>query len=223
MITSIANFFAEGGIWMWPILMAQIVSMALIAERIYALYIQRSISARRMVQMFEEDIKRGQVDKVMARAQNMSNKPLATLAKIGAQTSMDFSGREELQLKMDEVLIEEAGRVENRVGYLAVLANVAPLLGLLGTIVGLIRCFGSIANVNAAEKAKILAAGVAEAMNATAYGLVVAVPALVAFAILQSRSNSLVEDLNKAALRMYIWLGFNVENLPLKKTPRASR
>jgi len=214
--------FAQGGIWMYPIMLAQIVSVAIIIERVFALYVNRSINARRLVQHFEEDIKRGDMDRILTRAKSFGHKPLGTLAKVGVQSTVDLGGREELQLKMDEILIEEAGRVEQRLGYLSMIANVATLLGLLGTIVGLIKSFASISSADAAEKARILAEGVAEAMNATAYGLIVAVPALVAFAFLQTRANNLTEDLNKAALRMYIWLGFNVENIPLKKA-RGSR
>lgn len=216
-ITQLGSSFAAGGFWMYPIMAVQIVSIALIFERFVALYLRRNLDARNIVQSFEDDIKHGNLDKVLSRAQKSGHKPLEVLTEVGVQSSLDLGGRDELQLKMDEVLIEESGRVDKRIGFLSMLANVATLLGLLGTIVGLIKSFSSISNATAAEKAKILAEGVGEAMNATAYGLIVAVPALVAFAILQNRANHLTDDLNKAALRMYIWFGFNVENIPSKK------
>jgi biopolymer transport protein ExbB len=221
MFTQIGTFFLQGGFWMYPIMGIQIVTMALILERYYALFIKRSDNARDIVQSLEQDIKTVQLEKVIARTGRAGHDALATLANVGVQSAIDHSGREELQLKFDEVLIEESGRVENRIGYLAMLANVATLLGLLGTIVGLIQSFTSVGSASPAEKAKILSEGISVAMNTTAYGLIVAVPALIAFAVLQTRANKLSEDLNKAALRMFIWLGFNVESISNKKVSRV--
>lgn len=220
MISQLGSMFQQGGFWMYPIMATQIVSLALIVERFCALYLSRSTNARKIVEGFEKDIKTGDIEKVIEKAERAGHEPLATLAKVGVQSTMDFGGREELQLKMDEILIEESGRVDKRLGFISMLANVATLLGLLGTIVGLIKSFSAISGASAAEKAKILAEGVGEAMNATAYGLIVAVPALVAFGILQNRANTLSEDLNKAALRLFIWLGFNVEGVPSKRKSR---
>lgn len=220
MISQLGSMFQQGGFWMYPIMAVQIVSLALIVERFCALYLSRSTNARKIVEGFERDIKTGDLDKVVQTAEKSGHEPLATLAKVGVQSTMDFGGRDELQLKMDEILIEESGRVDKRLGFISMLANVATLLGLLGTIVGLIKSFSAISGASATEKAKILAEGVGEAMNATAYGLIVAVPALVAFGILQNRANTLSEDLNKAALRMFIWLGFNVEGVPSKRRSR---
>ncbi|MCC6137452.1 MAG: MotA/TolQ/ExbB proton channel family protein [Bdellovibrionaceae bacterium] len=217
MITQLGAFFQQGGFWMWPIMSIQIISIALIVERACSLFLNRSANARDIVQDLEKDIKNGDMDKAVLKAQKSGHAPIATLAQVGAQSTIDLGGREELQLKMDEVLIEESGRLEIRIGYLSMLANVATLLGLLGTIVGLIQAFTSVGSANAAEKAKLLSEGVSVAMNTTAYGLVVAVPALIAFAVLQTRANKLSDDLNKAGLRMFIWLGFNVEGVPSKR------
>lgn len=217
MITQLGAFFQQGGFWMWPIMSIQIISIALIVERACSLFLSRSANARDIVQDLEKDIKNGDMDKVILKAQKSGHAPIATLAQVGAQSTIDLGGREELQLKMDEVLIEESGRLEIRIGYLSMLANVATLLGLLGTIVGLIQAFTSVGSANASEKAKLLSEGVSVAMNTTAYGLVVAVPALIAFAVLQTRANKLTDDLNKAGLRMFIWLGFNVEGVPSKR------
>lgn len=222
MFANLGDSFVQGGFWMYPIMAVQIVSIALIVERACALYLTRRPNARKLVEHFEQDIKHGDMERVLSKAKKMGDGPVSTLAQVGVQSTLDLGGRDELQCKMDEILLEESGRVDSRLGFLSMLANVATLLGLLGTIVGLIKSFSSISSATAAEKARILAEGVGEAMNATAYGLIVAVPALVAYAVLQNRANNLTEDLNKAALRMYIWLGFNVENIPVKKT-RSSR
>lgn len=213
-MTGVYKFLAEGGIWMWPIMLAQIASFALIGERIVALYMRRSGNLKLRVRQYEEEIKKGNLDKIVSRTSNGSD-ALQMIVRTGAQSVMQGSGKEEIQLKMDELVLEESTRIEKRIGFLATIANVATLMGLLATIMGLIQSFTSISAASGAEKAKILSDGISEAMNGTAYGLIVAVPALVAYAILQSRANSLNEDLNKAALRLYIWFGFNVET-PVK-------
>ena len=214
-MTGVFKFIAEGGIWMWPILMAQVVSFALIGERVVALYMRRSGNLKSRVRQYEEEIKKGNLDKIVTRTNGQSSDALSMIVRAGAQSSMQRSGKEEIQLRMDEMVLEETSRIEQRIAFLATIANVATLMGLLATIMGLITSFTSISAANGAEKAKILSDGISEAMNGTAYGLVVAVPALIAYAILQSRANSLNEDLNKAALRLYIWLGFNAET-PVK-------
>jgi biopolymer transport protein ExbB len=97
------------------------------------------------------------------------------------------------------------------------LGNVGTLLGLLGTIVGMIHSFAATANVSAVEKATMLSQGISTAMHATAYGLIMAIPALVMFAVLQNRAQRLSEDLNQGALRVFNWLSYNYESVPQKK------
>jgi biopolymer transport protein ExbB len=213
MISAIYDAFILGGFWMYPILIVQVLTYAIIAERLMALFASRAPNAKNRARVFEEDIKKGQLEKIISKIdRNSSTDVVSLLARTGAESVMHSAGKEEIQLKMEELVLEESGRIDKRIGYLPMLANVATLLGLLGTIVGLIRSFSSISALDEAEKAQLLAAGISEAMNATAYGLIVAVPALVCFAFLQSRANTLTEDLQKAALKMFIWFGFNVES-----------
>jgi biopolymer transport protein ExbB/TolQ len=130
-----------------------------------------------------------------------------------------MGGREEIQARMDEILLHENQNINQRLGYLAVAANVGTLLGLLGTIVGLINSFASVASLGAVEKSKVLTQGISLAMNTTAYGLIVAIPSLVMYAVLSTRATTLTEDLNQASLKAYNWLSFNFEAIP--KKPRA--
>jgi biopolymer transport protein ExbB len=218
MISSIASAFHDGGIWMWAIMFAQMASIAIMAERIYALYILRQPNQKALMQNFEEDLKKGQLEKVIFAGKSMRSQPIGVIAQVGAQAALDMGGREEIQVKIDEVLLEESTRLERRTGFLAMLGNVGTLLGLLGTIVGLIRAFGSVGNADPLAKAAMLSNGVAEAMFATAYGLIMAIPAIVMFSVLQNRTNQLSEDLNKAALRVYVLLGFHYDAVPRKKS-----
>ncbi|MCM2281794.1 MAG: MotA/TolQ/ExbB proton channel family protein [Bdellovibrionaceae bacterium] len=215
---SVIRFFQEGGFWMLPILAAQVFSIAIIIERVFALYIRRQATRQALIQSFEEDIKKGNLDVVVNKGRQVSSSdPLGAVVAAGAQAALNLGGREEIQGKMDEVLLVENARLHKRTVFLAMLGNVGTLLGLLGTIVGMITSFGSIASADPIAKANILAAGISEAMNATAYGLVTAIPALVAFTVLQNRAQALFDDLNQGALRMFNLLSFHYESVPAKK------
>ncbi|MBX2988672.1 MAG: MotA/TolQ/ExbB proton channel family protein [Bdellovibrionaceae bacterium] len=212
------GFVSADAIWMWAILAAQIVSIAIIVERSFALYMNRKPNQKNLAKLLNEDIQSGNLEKALKRSQQMAlTHPLGTVAAAGIQAAIDLGGKEEIQMKMDEVLLEENSRVEKRIGFLAMFANVATLMGLLGTITGLIHSFAGISNANAAEKATILSQGISLAMNTTAYGLLVAVPALIMYSVLQSRATNLMEDLNKAALNLFIQLSFHYEAVPVKK------
>ena len=216
---ALARGFTSGdAIWMWAILAAQIISMAIIIERVVALFINRKVNQKTLSKSLADDIRAGNLDKALRRSQQIGKtEPLGVVASAGIQAAIDMGGKEEIQLKMDEVLLEETSRVEKRIGFLAMFANVATLLGLLGTITGLIHSFAGISNANAAHKATILSQGISLAMNTTAYGLIVAVPALIMYAVLQNRASRLSDDLNKAALNLFIQLGFHYTPVSDKK------
>lgn len=216
---SIVNFFAVGGVWMLPIFFAQLASLAIIAERVIRLYVQRSTNLRNQANLFEADIKKGNLDRVILQARTLDkSSALRNVVEAGAQAALNMGGREEVQAKMDEVLLREQSKLEVRVEFLAMLGNVGTLLGLLGTIVGMIRSFAAISQADQMTKATLLAAGVSEAMHATAYGLIMAIPALVMYSVLQNRVNKLSEDMTQAALRIFNLLGFHYDSVPSKKT-----
>ena len=222
-IESISNAFASGGIWMWTILAVQIVSIAIIAERVIQLYVLRTLGQSKLVNQFESDIKKGQLDNALSKAKAFSvRNPIATVIHAGTQAAINMGGREEIQSKMDEILLIENSRLEKRTGLLAMLGNTGTLLGLLGTIVGLIKSFSSVSSLNPIEKANMLTQGIALAMNTTAYGLIMAIPALVMFGVLQNRTNQLADDLNQGSLKAFNWLSFNYDSVPKRKVRTKS-
>jgi biopolymer transport protein ExbB/TolQ len=108
---------------------------------------------------------------------------------------------DDVQAALDEGALVEIPRIEKRTAFLAMIANVSTLCGLLGTISGLIACFAGVANADPATKAQVLTAGISEAMNCTAFGLIVAIPAVVAYSFLNARATSLVEEINEISIR----------------------
>ncbi len=224
MISGLAQAFVDGGFWMWMILLTHIASIAIIAERISALYLTKSLGQKDLAKGFEEDIKRGRLETALSKAQAISaSQPIGAVIAAGTQVAMDMGGREEIQAKMDEILSVENSKLERRTGFLAMLGNVGPLLGLLGTILGLIQAFSAVTNVNAADRAVKLTQGIALGMNTTAYGLIMAIPSLIAYAIFVNRQQRLQEDLNQAAVKVFNWLSFNYEVVPQRATRSSTK
>jgi biopolymer transport protein ExbB len=222
--TSMGMAFQHGGFWMWPIAGYQLVTVAIIIERAYALFVRRKTNQSAFVATFEDSIRRGEMDAVVSKAQSQREAyPVARAILSGAQAAANFGGKDEIQGKMDEVLLHENALLDRRVAFLSMLGNVATLTGLLGTITGMIHSFAAVAYANPAEKASLLAAGISEAMNCTAYGLIVAIPALLAYAVLQNRSNQLAEDLNQGALKAFNWLSYSYDPVALRTTTTKSQ
>ncbi len=210
--------FQKGGIWMWAILLFQIVSLVIIVERGLFLFFRRKSNQINYAEAFSQRIRKGQLDSVIQKAKQDAHKqPLALAVQAAAQTALDCGGREEIQGRMDEALMSEVSVLEQRTHFLVMLGNVGTLTGLLGTIMGMIKAFSAVTYANPAEKATLLSLGVSEAMNTTAYGLIMAIPALCMFAVLQNRSNALQEDLMEGALRVFNLLSYNYQALLEKK------
>ena len=215
MFSNIATAFELGGFFMWPILGLQLFSVAIIIERTYVLFFKRAKLDKEFMRSVEDTIRKGDLDQVVAKTQNAHN-PLASAVLAGAQAAKNLGGKDEIQGRMDEVLIAENATLERRTSFLSMLGNVATLTGLLGTITGMIKSFAAVAFANPSEKAALLSAGISEAMNATAYGLIVAIPALVAYAILVNRTNHLMEELTQGALKAFNLLSYAYDPMTVK-------
>jgi len=128
----------------------------------------------------------------------------ATIGKIldyGLQRTKTARQRDEIETAMEEGLMEILPRLERRTHYLAIFANIATLLGLLGTIIGLIQAFTAVATASPAEKADMLSASISVAMNTTAFGLMVAIPLLLVHALLQTKTTELVDSLEMSSVK----------------------
>jgi len=212
MFESIAHAFQEGGFGMYLIAASSVFIIAVMVERIFFLYFRASIEKDAFLQAMRKYILAGNVGKALALCSQtptpMSNIIKAGLVKVNKSDA-------EVQAAMDEASLREVPRVEKRTPYLAMLANVAMLLGLLGTIVGLINCFAAVATGDPSEKATLLAKGISEVMNCTAFGLGTAIVALIAFAILQGKTQRLTDDINEASVSVLNLVVTNRDKLDL--------
>ena len=219
--SAIKAAFVSGGTWMWLILGLQIFSIAIIIERVIALYVRRKIGQRKYVNQFETLIKSGDIGSVIEKVTSDTKAPTSQVILSGARAAQSYGGKDEIRGKMDEVLMDLNSSLDKRTGFLAMLGNVGTLTGLLGTIVGMIKAFTAVSTASPMEKAVMLSSGISEAMNTTAYGLVMAIPALIMYAVLSNRANELAEDLNQAALKAFNWLSFNYEPVNRSTKDRA--
>ena len=218
MINEILLAFQKGGLWMWAILFFQLVSLVIIIERVWFLFIKRQLGHDLYAQNFSQLIRKGMlVDVIEKTKKDIQEEPLSPAIQSACQVALDCGGRDEIQDKMDESLMSEFNTLEKRTHFLLMLGNVGTLTGLLGTIIGMIKAFSAVTYANPTEKATLLSSGVSEAMNTTAYGLIMAIPALFMFAVLNNRSQSIQEDLSKGALRIFNLLSYNYQTLWEKK------
>lgn len=197
---AIITFFHEGGIFMLPTLLTLAVGLAVAVER--WLFLSASAEAQgKTLNKISPLLARGHFEQAL-EASREDDSPLAGIFAAGLERHRSSKARDDLEMAMEENLMAVMPRLEKRTHYLATLANVAMLLGLLGTIMGLIHGFAGVASVDPAERSRLLSAAVSEAMNNTAFGLFVAIPFLLIHAVLSSKTTQLIEGLEMAAVKL---------------------
>jgi len=198
-MTEIIRFFQDGGVFMFPIGIILIVGLAIVVERFVFLAnakkLNRDAFDRILTLLHKRDYQ---------GALNLGKTSESSVARIinaGLSRMAQSSRREDIESAMEEGVMEAVPRLERRTGYLATLANIATLLGLLGTIHGLSSAFSAVANADPSEKAAMLSASIAVAMNATAFGLFTAIPLLLAHSMIQSRTLEIIDSLEMAGVK----------------------
>jgi biopolymer transport protein ExbB/TolQ len=136
------------------------------------------------------------------KAASSSDSAIASVLGAGIARLINNCRREDIEYAMEEGLMEVLPRLEKRTQYLATLANIATLLGLLGTIIGLIAAFTAVAAADPAQKASLLSESISVAMNTTAFGLMSAIPLLLFHAVLQTRTNEIVDSFEMAGVKL---------------------
>ena len=212
--------FQEGGWGMYPILFWSIMTIGVIVER--ALYLfGSSINKDMFLATMQKCILAGDIAKAV-KVCSAQNAPLARIVQAGLVKV--HRPDEEVQAAMDEAALREMPKITQRTPYLALLANLAMLSGLLGTVSGLITSFGAVSakSVDPSQKATILAAGIAEAMNCTAFGLAAAIIGLIGFAVLNGKTQSLEDDINSASVQVLNLVVANREKVNVQAAAQAA-
>ena len=196
---TIVRFFQEGGIFMYPIVVVLAIGIAIAIERYSYLTLERARNRKLWGDLLPL-LDKGEYQ----QAYNMTSESGAAVGKIinyGLSRLSSAKNLEDVEAAMEEGLMEVTPRLEKRTHYLATFANLATLLGLLGTIIGLIHAFTAVANADPTEKADLLSQSISVAMNTTAFGLIAAIPLLLIFAVLQTKTTELVDSMEMASVK----------------------
>ncbi|GAB2202101.1 MotA/TolQ/ExbB proton channel family protein [Sessilibacter sp. MAH2] len=197
--SNVVRFFQDGGTFMVPIALVLAIGLIVAIERwIYLTYAKQS--NRRAFDQILPMLKKKDYSGIVKMGQN-SKAPVGRMVAAGVIRMAESPRRDDIELAMEEGVLEAMPRLEKRTNYLATLANIATLLGLLGTIIGLIAAFTAVANADPTEKASLLSQSISVAMNTTAFGLISAIPLLLAHAILQTKTTEIIDSLEMAGVK----------------------
>ena len=196
---TVATFFHDGGFWMFPILLVGATGFSIGVERFIKLT-RVEIANRKMWDQLHPVLYKADFEK--AREMTRTDKStISQLLMMGLERQGTVRRREDIEIVMEEEMMAIIPQLEKRTAYIALFANLSTLLGLLGTIIGLISAFQAVANAAAAEKANLLSASISEAMNCTAFGLIVAIPLLVISLFLTTKAGNIIDSLEMASLK----------------------
>ena len=204
MFWDVISFYKNGGLFMHPILLVLAVGTAIIIERLIVLS-KAWIDGNSLWSKIEPGIKANKLEDAIQQCR-ASEAALPKVLAAGLEKAMHEKltkdDREELENYIEEAMLAIMPNLEQRTHYLPALANISTLLGLLGTIIGLIQSFQSITAADPSQKAAMLAHGVSVAMNTTAFGLIVAIPIMLCYAYIQSRTIKIVDMLDAFSIKL---------------------
>ncbi len=198
-IYSIVEFFVTGGPFMYPILIVFAVGVAIAVER-YITLTRVTMKNRSAWKKVQPVLMKGSFDE----ARKMTRKDDSTISQLlgmGLARQGAVRRREDIEIAMEESMMEIIPQLEKRTPYVALASSIATLLGLLGTIMGLISAFTAVANANPAEKADLLSGSISVAMNTTAFGLIVAIPLLITSSVLTAKTGQIIDSLEMASVK----------------------
>lgn len=193
------NFFQTGGAFMYPILVVFTIGIAIAVERYLKLATVHKLNRSKWNEihpMLQEG------DFETAREVTKENDTaISQLLNAGLEMEGTVRRREDIEIAMEETMMEIIPQLEKRTPYVALFSNISTLLGLLGTIMGLIEAFTAVANADPAEKADLLSASISVAMNTTAFGLMAGIPLLITYVVLTAKTGEIVDSLEMASVK----------------------
>ena len=199
MLDTAIRFFQQGGPFMYPITVVLAIGLTITIER-YLYLTSCRFQNKRALKKIMTMLEKGELNNAVKATQASKS----TVSKILAQGLAHYNNarrRDDIEASMEESIMEAIPRLEKRTHYLAMFANISTLLGLLGTIIGLIKAFTAVAQVDPSMKAEILSTSISVAMNTTAFGLMVAIPLLLFYTFLQTKTTEIVDSLEMASVK----------------------
>jgi len=192
------QFYREGGWGMHLITACLFTSIGIIIERIKVLWFDSSENKHALLTGLNQHIMRGDVQAAIRWLSSQNQGPISRILRAGLMKA--HRPDKEIQAALDQCSLAEVPRIEARTGYLAVLSNTSTLAALIGTISGLIKTFGALAGADPALKSELLSAGISEAMHCTLYGLASAAFIIVIYAVIQAKTQHILESINESVV-----------------------
>lgn len=217
---TIVGFFQTGGEFMYPIAFVMAIGIAISLERFFYLARQTSVNRRDYEKILP--LLRQQRMREIQELTSKSKSAVCAIVAEGIARLSHTRRRQDIEYAMEEQLLEVLPHIERRTPYLATFANVSTLLGLLGTVIGLIGAFTAVASADPAEKAALLSKSISVSMNTTAFGLMVAIPLLLLHSMLQTKTSAIVESLEIAQVKFLNLLEDRPERAAAKGAPASA-
>jgi len=192
--------YNEGAIWMYFIAIVLAFTIAFTIERYFRLFFQYSIKGSSFMFEIQKYVLADDLEGAIRICNGAPNAALARVIKAGLQRAS--RDQEQIQNAVDATSLEVIPKLERRLPYLATFANIATLIGLLGTVTGLIRSFSALGLADPQQRQAILSAGISEAMNATAFGLITAITAMIFHSILTNKANRTLEEVDEFGVKL---------------------
>ena len=198
---TLGSFFKDGGAIMYVIAFASSVALAIVLDRFYYIYLHYSVNARRFMKKVQDFVAKGQFEQAVKVCDGSKNAALSQVIKAGLQRANRSNDRA-MQNAVDETALELLPKLTQRTNLLQIIANIATLLGLLGTIFGIIIAFKAVAEVDPSMKQQVLTRGIAVALYTTAFGLMVAIPSLVCHALVESSTIRIIDEIDEYSVKL---------------------
>ncbi|TXD35054.1 MotA/TolQ/ExbB proton channel family protein [Lujinxingia vulgaris] len=199
-MAAIAEAFRDGGIWMYSILLVSVVALGVTLERFFFLFFKYNMNAQAFMAQIQKLVMADNVDRAIKLCNAAPSRVVPHVIKAGLTRAN--KGEVEIQNAMEEATLEIVPKVQKRTNALLTIANVATLMGLLGTIVGLIEAFEALETATPENRQRMLSRGIAMAMNTTAFGLIVAIPTMVAHLLLSGVTKKILDDVDMYSVKL---------------------
>lgn len=200
MIGKIASFYQEGGAFMHPIALVSVFGIAIMVERFIFLFFKYNINANQFMAQIQKLVMANNIDRAIKLCNAAPSAALPRVIKSGLTRAN--KGEIEIGNAIEEATLEVVPNITKRTPTLQSVANIATLLGLLGTIMGLIEAFAAVANAPPDQKTQMLTQAISIAMNTTAFGLMVAIPTLGAYIFLNNVTKKIVDEIDQYSVKL---------------------
>jgi biopolymer transport protein ExbB/TolQ len=203
-----AEFYHEGGFWMHFIALSAVIGAGVTIERFIFLFFRFNINGGQFFNQIQKLVMANNIDRAIKLCNAADKAALARVIKAGLTRAN--KSESDIAAAIEEASLEVGPAIGKRITMMSALANIATLLGLLGTIFGMIEAFEAVATVSADQRATALAKGIAIAINTTGFGLLVAIPLLTMHIFISNLAKKISDEIDLYSVKLENLLGARV-------------